>query len=128
MTKNKDEMKALEKVKRRLWSNGYSAKDVSQFADYDLLVEGAIKVEVREAAYKQTKNGICWYLKNINTLKADILAIVITTPLDDVLVYYRKNTKNFMVLDGDNLKINTKELKELFTDSPKKIFNNLKEV
>lgn len=36
----------IEKVKRNLWTRGYRVKDVSEFTDYDLLVEGKFRVFV----------------------------------------------------------------------------------
>lgn len=74
---------AVEKVKRKLWSYGYSAKDVSDVPGlgYDLLVEGKYRVRVSsgksnienvvrgvvvaivdgdEIRYNVCKNGKCW--------------------------------------------------------------------
>lgn len=75
---------AVDKVKRKLWSYGYSAKDVSDVPGlgYDLLVEGRYGVRVSkgnrgniedvprgvvvaivdgdEIRYNLCKNGKCW--------------------------------------------------------------------
>lgn len=123
MLKSKEKMSAAESVQRQLWRNGYSVKSVSLYTKYDLLVDEKIKVEVRGAKYKQTKTGIYWKFKNVTIEEANILAIVITTPLDDILIYYMRISKNKGIVNGQDLKINTKELKALFTDSPSKIFN-----
>ena len=123
MLKSKEKMNAAEIVQRQLWRNGYSVKSVSLYTKYDLLVDEKIKVEVRGAKYKQTKTDIYWKFKNVTIEEANILAIVITTPLDDTLIYYIRISKNKGIVNGQDLKINTKELKALFTDSPSKIFN-----
>ncbi len=110
-------------VKRQLWSNGYSAKDVSHCTDYDLLVDNKIKVEVKSTIYNQKGN---YWLLNINkkskTKKADVLAIIIPTVLDEDVIYYMDIKKNFKNLGAGKLKINSEIIKTLFTVSLTKIF------
>ena len=132
-----------ELVKRQLWRNSYSAKDVSKYTYYDLLVNDKIKVEVKRAWFEQSKDGIYWTLKDlmIKPEIADVLAIVITTQLEDFVIYYMKINKrtleqlneNKMIISKTDhrnkkvtcdIKINAKQLKAFFTDSLAKIFNN----
>lgn len=143
-TKSKlNERKAEIMVKEQLWRNGYSVKDMARYADYDLLINDNIKVEVKSAEYQQTQEGMYWKLRGlrIKPNSADILAAVVTTPLKDTLIFYVKLTeKNFKEFEehklikndkvkGGNivtcdLRITPDILKVCFTDSPAKVFNN----
>lgn len=123
MTKSKEKLNATELVQRQLWRNGHSAKNVSAFTRYNLLVNEDTKVEVKSAEYRQSKDGIYWQFKNVDNKNADVLAIVISTPLDDILIYYMRYSKSGMSLNGPSIKVDTKRLKVLFTDSLTKTFN-----
>lgn len=129
-------------VKQQLWRNGFSVRDVSIAMEYDLLVEKKIKVDVRTAETRQTKAGFYWLVHDVTIapVKSDVLAVVIETPLRDLLIFYMKVGKhvfknledNKMIVsqkeqeNGDviaNIKLDTKSLKALFTEKVTQVFS-----
>jgi hypothetical protein len=135
--------KAEIAVKEQLWRNGYSVKDVARVADYDLLVNDHIKVEVKSAEYKQLKKGLVWDIQQVRIKPngADILAIVLTTPLNDTMILYTKWSANVIkafdnggVMYGDKIKngnrvvcdlrLTPDTLKNCFTQSPAQVLKN----
>lgn len=122
---NTDKQEAKIRVQKQLWRNGYSVKDVSRFIDYALLVNDDIKVEVKSAEFKHTKRGIEWRLEGVKK-GADILAVVLTTPMKDQLIFYAKltpwNLKKFRRhMQKEDLVLTPDILKSLFTESPAKV-------
>jgi phosphopantothenoylcysteine synthetase/decarboxylase len=127
---------AEKMVQEQLWRNGYSVKNVSKYTKYNLLVNESIKVETKAANHKQDKEGLHWVIEDIGVkpLNANVLAIVITTPLEDTLIFYCKLNSNLVksleeikLLKGNgfkyNLRVTPDILKKVFTDSPATMFN-----
>lgn len=135
--------KAEIAVKEQLWRNGYSVKDVGRVADYDLLVNDNIKVEVKSAEYRQLKSGLIWDIQQVRIKPngADVLAVVLKTPLEDEMILYTKWSANVInafdeggIMNGDkikngnrvvcNLRLTPDVLKNCFTQSPAKVLKN----
>lgn len=88
MGEKKTEKKPIDIVKHQLWRNGHSAKNVSNYTNYDLLVNNKIKVKVEKA--KQAKQKDNWIV-NITkeTIKeVDVISIIIKTVIKDNVVLY----------------------------------------
>lgn len=124
-------------VKQQLWRNGYSVKDVSNFAEYDLLVNDTIKVEVKHADYKQLKDKLVWRVKDIviTPNRPDILALVLETPLNKQVIHYVRWSRDIVEklheegiavikdepqISGQvcELKIDPEQLKKYFASGP----------
>ena len=97
MTKQTEMEKARKKendkqlIKEQLWRNGHSAKDVSLFTDYDILVDREIKLKI--ATVERDFARQMWDIKMDKAKKVDVVAIVLNGTIHgDVMLYanYKK--------------------------------------
>lgn len=119
----KEKTNPVKIVQTQLWSSGFSAKDVSRFTGYSLLVGDNTKVEVQETKFNKKSNK--WVFKA--NLSADVLAIIVQGSIEEDLILYMKITpENIKRIGAENIKLSSEEIKEIFTKSISETFKKNK--
>ena len=75
-------------VKKKLWTFGYKVRHIA--FGYDLLVNEKIRVEVKTGKMRQAKKGAYWNIMTPTHQDYDILAIVLTHPIRNLILFYTK--------------------------------------